>query len=116
MPRVKRGVQHVKRRRNLLKHTKGMMWGRKSKIKLARTAMLKAGHNAYVDRRRKKRDMRRLWTIRINAAVRPLGTSYSRFIADLKAAGITLDRKVLSFLAKDQPAVFEAVLKQVAKK
>lgn len=113
MPRVKRGTQHVKRRRNLLKKTKGMMWGRKSKIKLARTAMLKAGHNAYVDRRRKKREFRRLWTIRINAAVRPSGFSYSRFIDTLKKAGITLDRKVLSFLAKDQPAVFEAVLKQV---
>ena len=93
-----------------------MMWGRKSKIKLARTAMLKSGKNAYIDRRRKKRDMRRLWTIRINAAVRPHDLSYSHFIDQLKKAGITLDRKVLSFLAKDQPAVFEAVLKQVATK
>ncbi len=115
MPRVKRGVQHVKRRRNLLKKTKGMMWGRKSKIKLARTAMLKAGKNAYIDRRRKKREMRRLWTIRINAAVRPYGFSYSRFIAALKDAGIILDRKVFSFLAKDHPAVFEAALKQIIK-
>lgn len=114
MPRVKRGVQHVKRRRNLLKKTKGMMWGRKSKIKLARTAFLKAGANAFKDRRRKKREMRRLWTIRINAAVRPLGLSYSRFIDSLKKANVRMDRKVLSFLAKDYPAVFEAVLKQVA--
>ncbi len=116
MPRVKRGTQHVKRRRNLLKKTKGMMWGRKSKIKLARTAALKAGKNAYIDRRRKKRTMRQLWTVRINAAVRPAGISYSRFIAALKEKNVALDRKVLSFLAKDHPAVFEAVLSKVASK
>ncbi len=114
MPRVKRGTQHTKRRRNLLKKTKGMMWGRKSKIKLARTAALKSGKNAYVGRKRKKREMRRLWTVRINAGVRPSGLSYSRFIAALKDAGIILDRKVLSFLAKDEPAVFEATLRAVA--
>jgi large subunit ribosomal protein L20 len=78
-----------------MEKTKGMMWGRKSKIRLARPAMLKAGVNAYRDRRNKKRSFRRLWQIRLNAALRPLDMSYSRFIDGLKKAGITIDRKVL---------------------
>lgn len=112
MPRVKRGTQHVKRRKNLLSKTKGMKWGRKSKIRLARPAMLKAGVYAYRDRRNKKRDMRRLWQIRINAAVRQLGTTYSKFINGLKKNSIELDRKVLSTLAKDQPAVFKNIVEK----
>lgn len=115
MPRVKRGTQHTKRRRTLLAKTKGMMWGRKSKIKLARIAALKAGVYAYRDRRNKKRYFRRLWQIRINAAVRPLGLSYSRFIGLLKKANIVLDRKILSTLAKDHPVVFEKVVEEVKK-
>ena len=110
MPRVKRGTQHVKRRRNLLKKTKGMMWGRKSKIRLARTAVLKAGAMAFRDRRAKKRTFRRLWQVRINAAVRPHGLSYSRFMDGLKKKNIDLDRKVLSMLAKDYPAVFNELV------
>ena len=109
MPRVTRGTQHTKRRRNLLKHTKGMKWGRKSKIRLARTAMLKAGAYAFRDRRAKKRDFRRLWTLKINAGVRALGSTYSRFINALKAKNIGLDRKSLAFLAEHKPAVFEKV-------
>ena len=112
MPRVKRGTQHVKRRKNLLSKTKGMMWGRKSKIRLARPAMLKAGVYAYRDRRNKKRSMRRLWQIRINAAVRQLGTTYSQFINGLKKSSIELDRKVLSTIAKDQPAVFKNIVEK----
>jgi large subunit ribosomal protein L20 len=112
MPRVKRGTQHVKRRKNILSKAKGMKWGRKSKVRLARPALLKAGVYAYRDRRNKKRSMRRLWQIRINAAVRPLGTTYSRFINALKIANIDLDRKVLSMLAKDQPAVFEKIVEK----
>ncbi len=113
MARVKRGTQHTKRRKNLLEKTKGMMWGRKSKIRLARPAMLKAGVYAYRDRRNKKRDFRRLWQVRINAAVRPLGLSYSRFINKLKIANVALDRKILSTLAKDHPEVFEKVVEKV---
>ena len=112
MPRVKRGTQHVKRRKSLMEKTKGMMWGRKSKIRLARPAMLKAGVNAYRDRRNKKRSMRRLWMVRLNAALRPLGTSYSRFMDGLKKAGIVLDRKVLSQLAKDHTTVFNNVVEK----
>ncbi|HBK34805.1 50S ribosomal protein L20 [Candidatus Uhrbacteria bacterium RIFOXYA2_FULL_40_9] len=115
MPRVKRGTQHTKKRHNLLAKTKGMMWGRKSKIRLARIASLKAGVYAYRDRRNKKRYFRRLWQIRINAAVRPLGLSYSRFIDLLKKANVLLDRKILSTLAKDHPAVFEKVVESVKK-
>jgi large subunit ribosomal protein L20 len=113
MPRVKRGVQHVKRRKSLLSKTKGMMWRRKSSIRAARTAMLKAGAYAYRDRRNKKRSFRRLWQIRLNAALRPLNTTYSRFIDDMKKAGITLDRKILSTIAKDHPEVFKKIVESV---
>jgi len=89
------------------------MWGRKSKIRLARPAMLKAGVNAYRDRRNKKRSFRRLWQVRINAAVRPLGLSYSKFIDGLTKAGITLDRKVLSILAKDYPTVIAQIVEKI---
>lgn len=115
MPRVKRGVQHAKRRRNLLAKTKGMMWGRKSKVRLARVAELKAGAYAFRDRRANKRNFRRLWQVRLNAAVRPLGLSYSRFMDAIHKAGVELDRKILATLAKDQPKVFEAVVAQVKK-
>ncbi len=113
MPRVKRGTQHVKRRKSLLEKTKGMKFGRNSKIKLARVAMLKAGKYAYRDRRNKKRAFRRLWQIRINASVRPLGTTYSRFMDALKKANIELDRKILSMLGKDHPATFAKVVEKV---
>ncbi len=113
MPRVKRGTQHAKRRKNLLEKTKGMMWGRKSKIRIARPAALKAGVYAYRDRRNKKRVMRRLWQVRLNAALRPLEMSYSRFIDGLKKSNITLDRKILSTLAKDHPEVFKRVVEKV---
>lgn len=113
MPRVKRGTQHVKRRKSLLEKTKGMMWGRKNKIRLARTAVLKAGAHALRDRRAKKRSFRRLWTVKINAAVRPSGLSYSRFIDGLKKAGIEVDRKILAVLAEKHPAVFQQIIKKI---
>lgn len=113
MARVKRGTHHVKRRRNLLAKTKGMMWGRKSKIKLAKTASLKAGAYAYRDRRNKKRTFRRLWQVRINAAIRPLGMSYSKLIHALKEKNVSLDRKILATLAKDHPAIFEKIVKSL---
>ena len=112
MPRVKRGTQHTKRRKTLLSKTKGMKCGRKSKIKLARPAMLKAGVYAYRDRRNKKRNFRRLWQVQINAAVRALGTTYSKFINALKTNEIALDRKILSSLAKDYPTVFKNIVEK----
>ena len=113
MARVKRGTQHVKRRKNLLKQAKGYRWGRSSKTRLAKIAVLKAGAYAFRDRRAKKRTNRRLQQIRINAGVRPLGMSYSRFIGAIHKAGITLDRKVLSQLAAEYNNVFKKVVETV---
>jgi large subunit ribosomal protein L20 len=113
MPRVKRGTQHVKRRKSLLKRVKGFKWGRKSKIRLARPAMLKAGVYAFRDRRAKKRSFRNLWNLKINAAVRELGLSYSRFIDLLKKSNVALDRKVLADLAENHPAIFSKVVSSV---
>lgn len=113
MPRVKRGVMHAKRRRNLLKKAKGYKWGRKSKIKLAKIAVTKAGVFAYRHRKEYKRDMRGLWHIRINAGIRPLGLSYSKFINALKKKNIILDRKVLAELADQYPKLLEAVVGKI---
>ena len=115
MPRVKRGTIHLKRRKNILKQTKGYMWGRKSKIKLAKVAILKAGKNAYRDRRRKKRDMRGLWQVRISAVSRAEGVSYSKLMGGLKKANVTLDRKILSELAMKYPEAFKAVMASAKK-
>jgi large subunit ribosomal protein L20 len=111
MPRVKRGTHRIKRRKNILARTKGMMWGRKSKITLAKVAATKAGVNAYVGRKLKKRDNRALQQVRINAAARELGTTYSKVIDSLKKRKIELDRKVLSQIAASYPAVFEKIVK-----
>ena len=115
MPRVKRGTQHTKRRRNLLSKVKGYRWGRKSRIRLARPAMLKAGVYAYRDRRNKKRTFRRLWNIKINAAARLNGTTYSSFINALKAENVELDRKVLAQIAENHPTVFSKIVESVKK-
>ncbi len=111
--RVKRGTAHVKRRKGILKKTKGFKWGRKNKIRLAQTAATKAGAHAYRDRRVKKRTSRALWQIRINAAARQNGMTYSKLIKALKDAKVELDRKVLSDLAANSPQVFEAIIKLV---
>ncbi len=113
MPRVKRGVMHSKRRKNLLKTTKGFQRGRKKLIKLATTAAMKAGANAFRDRKVKKRTARTLWQIRLNAAVRGFGLSYSRFIDGLKKSNIEMDRKVLSQLAQKEPQVFAKIVEKV---
>ncbi len=108
-------MMHLKRRRNLLKKTKGYKWGRKSKIKLAKVAVRKAGVHAFAHRRDRKGDFRRLWQVQINAAVREHGLSYSRFIDLLKKAKIELDRKILAQLANDYPAVFAKLVEAVKK-
>jgi large subunit ribosomal protein L20 len=113
MPRVKRGKHHLKHRKNLLKQVKGYRWGRKSKIKLARVAMLKAGVYAYRDRRAKKRLARQLWQVKINAASRDNGLSYSKLSGALKKAKIDLDRKILADLAENHPAVFAKIVEAV---
>src|SRR3989338_4106229 len=98
MTRIKGGILHAKRRRGILKHTKGYRWGRKSKIKVAKTAKMKAGQYAFEGRRTKKRLNRGLWQVRINAAARELGMSYSQLMGLLKKKGIGLDRKILAEL------------------
>jgi len=100
----------MKKRRNLLARVKGYKHNRRNKLRSARVAFLKAGVNAYRDRRLKKRDNRGLWQIRINAAARENGTTYSKLINLLKKAGIELDRKVLSEIAKNHPNVFKKVM------
>ena len=104
-----------KRRKNILAQVKGYRFDRGSKERIAKVAIKHAGIHAFRHRRAKKREFRQLWTLRINAAVRPLGFSYSTFIGALKKARITLDRKVLSTLAKDYPETFERLTKQLTK-
>lgn len=116
MARVKRGVHHAKRRRNILRKAKGYKWGRKSKLKLVQTAIRKAGKYAYRDRRTKKRNFRQLWNIKINAALREQGSTYSKFIHALKLAKIELDRKILADFAANHPELFSAIVKLVTKK
>ena len=115
MPRVKRGVMHVKGRKNLLKKVKGYKWGRKKLIRLASTAQTKAGAHAFVDRRKKKRTNRGLWQIKISAFVREHGLSYSRFINALKANKIALDRKIMADLAENNPQAMLAIVNKVKK-
>ncbi|MBU4332772.1 50S ribosomal protein L20 [Patescibacteria group bacterium] len=110
MPRVKRGTTHIKKRRKLLKQAKGYKWGRKNLIKQAKTAVIKAGVHAYHDRRTKKRTARALWNIKINAAVREHGLSYSAFINALRKKNVELDRKVLADLAENEPGVFGKII------
>lgn len=89
------------------------MWGRKSKLRLARVAALKAGAYAYRDRKAKKRVFRRLWQTKINAAARANDTKYSVFINGLKKANIEVDRKILADLAEHNPKVFSAIVAKI---
>lgn len=116
MPRVKRGKIHLKRRKNLLKNAKGYRAGRKNLPKLAKVAITKAGVYAKRDRKVKKRIFRRLWLVRLNAALkqRDQKLNYSRFIKALKDNNIELDRKILSQIAKNHPQVFDAILKELS--
>jgi len=111
--RVKRGKTARKRRKRLLKHVKGFRWGRKSKYRAAKEALLHAWTHAYRDRRVKKRDFRRLWQVQINAACRQTGLSYSRFVHALKENKIELDRKILADLARNHPKIFEKIIEKV---
>ncbi|MEK7198029.1 MAG: 50S ribosomal protein L20 [Patescibacteria group bacterium] len=113
MPRVKRGKIALKRREKILKYTKGFKWGRKSKERAAKEALLHAWTHAYRDRRVKKRTARALWQIQLNAAVRQEGLNYSKFMHGLKMANIELDRKVLSELARNYPKVFKEIVTKV---
>ncbi|MBT4153936.1 MAG: 50S ribosomal protein L20 [Candidatus Magasanikbacteria bacterium] len=113
MPRVKRGKAHLKRRRSLMKRVKGFSQGRRKLIKEAKQADTHAGMHAYRDRRVKKRTFRALWQVRINAGARLFGMSYSALTGKLKEKNVGLNRKVLSEIAADKPAVFEQIVNHV---
>lgn len=109
MPRVKRGVVRRQKRKKLSKLTKGYFQNKSKLYKFMKEASEKAGVYAYVGRKNKKRDYRSVWIIRINAAARENGMSYSKFMQGLKKAGIELDRKSLAELAATQPAAFASI-------
>ncbi len=109
MTRVKRGVTARARHKKVLKLTKGHFGSRHTLFKTANESMMHSLVYAYRDRRRRKRDFRRLWITRINAASRQHGLSYSRFMHGLKQADVRLDRKILADLAVHEPQAFEAV-------
>jgi large subunit ribosomal protein L20 len=114
--RVKRGVAAHKKHNKIRKATKGMTHSNRVSIKRGRQATTKALQNAYRDRRNMKRSLRAMWNARINAAARINGTTYSTFIAGLKKANITLDRKILSELAVNEPASFKSIVELSKKK
>ncbi len=107
--RIKRAVNGVKKRRKILKLAKGYFGGKSKRYRVARQAVMKSQMYAYIGRKLKKRDFRRLWIARINAACRQNGLSYSKFMFGLKKAGINLNRKVLSELAIADPVAFTAL-------
>lgn len=109
MPRVKRGIHAKKKRRKVLKAVKGMRGARGRLYRIATEAWDRALAYSYAHRRRKKRDMRRLWIARINAAARTNGTTYNRLMEGLTKANVTLDRKVLSDMAVKDPGAFAKV-------
>lgn len=113
--RVKRGVASHAKHQKIRKATKGFSHPNRASIKRGKQAVTKSLQFAYRDRRNKKRMFRTLWNTRINAAARLNGTTYSRLIAGLSAAGITLDRKVLAELAVNEPKAFESVVKAATK-
>ncbi|BBN59019.1 MULTISPECIES: 50S ribosomal protein L20 [Hydrogenovibrio] len=112
MARVKRGVIARRRHNKVLKAAKGYYGARRKVFRVAKQAVIKAGQYAYRDRRQKKRQFRRLWIARINAATRMNGMTYSRFISGLNKAGIAVDRKVLSDIAIHDAAAFSAIVEK----
>ncbi len=113
MTRVKKGVNALKSRRNILKQVKGYRFGRGTKEKAAQEAIFHAGSYAFAHRRDKKGDMRRLWNIHIGTALKAEGLSYSKVIGALKKKNIIIDRKILSQLASENPETFKRVVAEV---
>ncbi len=116
MVRIKRGTASHKKKNRVLKLTKGFMWGRKSKYRLAKDALFHAWTHAYHDRKKKKGDFRRLWQIQIGAACKKQGVSYSKFINGLKKSKIEINRKMLSVLARNHSKIFDKVLEKAKEK
>jgi len=115
MVRIKGGVQTKRRHKKVLKQAKGFWMTRHKQFKKAKEAVLHAGEYSFRGRKEKKREFRSLWIIRINAALRNLGLTYSRFIPLLSKNKIEIDRKILAKIAVDHPQVFEKIVKEVNK-
>ncbi len=115
MPRASRSIAKRARHKKWLKRAKGYRGRRKTVFKLAKEAVLKAGQHAYFDRRKKKSQFRQLWQVRINAAARAHGMSYSRFMHRLQEQDSTLDRKVLAEIAAKHPMLFKTIVEKVSK-
>ena len=113
MTRVKKGVHALKRRRSVLKQTKGFRHGRSTKERQAKEALLHAGNYSFAHRKDKKSHNRKLWNIKINAGSRELGMSYSKLIGALKKNKIELDRKILADLAEYHPKTFAKILAEL---
>ncbi len=111
--RVKSGIARHRKHRKIRRLTKGYQGIRRTTIKKAKEAIIKAGQHSYMDRKKKKRTFRALWIVRLNAAVREAGSKYSVFISQMNKKKIGLDRKVLSELAIHEPEVFAKIVKQV---
>jgi large subunit ribosomal protein L20 len=116
MSRVKRGTTSLKRRRNVLRRVKGYRFARSKKERAAREAIAHAGKYAFAHRRRKKGDFRRIWQVKINAASRTAGLSYSAFMNALKKQGIALDRKILASFAEKRPETFARIVQKTTGK
>lgn len=113
MSRVKRGKIATKKRAKTLKYTKGFRWGRKSKERAAKEALLHAWSHAFRGRKEEKRTARYAWQVKINAAARENGLPYREFIHALKVKDIKLDRKILADLAENEPGIFKKVIESV---
>jgi len=113
MVRIKSGIATKKKHRKVLRLAKGYWMTRHKQFKKAKEAVLHAGEYAFAGRKRRKRDFRALWITRLNAALRETGLTYSKFINSLKTKKIGLDRKVLSQIAIDYPAVFKKIVEKV---
>ena len=113
MTRVKKGVNALKTRKNVLRKVKGYRFGRSTKERQATEAIFHAGNYSFAHRKDKKGDFRRLWNVRLSAALKQNGLSYSQFIPLLKQKGVALDRKILAGLAQNQPELFKKILDSV---
>ena len=112
MARIKRAMMTRKRRKKTLKMAKGYFGAKSKRFKMAKQAVMKSGNYAYIGRKQKKRDFRRLWITRISAACKMNGINYSTFMNGLKKAGVTLNRKMLSEIAIADPAGFTALVEK----
>lgn len=115
MTRIKRGTIAHKRRKKLLKYTKGFKYGRKTKYRQAKEALIHAWSHSWEGRHLKKRTARRLWQTKINAALKESNLNYSRFIKLLKEKKINLDRKILAILAEKEPLIFKRIISEITK-